>query len=160
MNLFERIRPATATQAIATMAWLFSAGCSPDASVRGKIVGTWASQSKESLSVTTYHSDGTWVYSGRDEEPKKAGAAMLPGLFLPSRISVVGTWKVVDGRLVCTVTNSDTDWIKAGEVSSEKIVSVNATTLQLRPQIGDIETWQRAEQPIIATSRPTSAPTE
>ncbi|HVP09652.1 MAG TPA: hypothetical protein VMV94_00520 [Phycisphaerae bacterium] len=152
MELRLRIGGGSAAVAATTLACLLPIGCSPGASLRDKIVGTWEYQGDKVFSVTTYHSDGTWVNDAEVKEPT-GGESFILGLFAGPNITCSGTWKILDGRLVSTVTASATSWLKVGTISTDEILDVGDTALQLRPQLGDTQMWHRQKPPNPPTSR-------
>jgi hypothetical protein len=150
-------RGASVRVFLAALVFCGPAGCAAESSLRRGVVGTWEQDAGMYHNVISYHSDGTWVMTIEIRPPstEKGEADGSPplGVLLRCLISgspyshSTGTWRVIDGRLVSSVTSSAAQEVPVGLICSDEIVAADAAVLKLRPQAGELEVWSRVGSP-------------
>lgn len=102
-----------------------------DAEIRKLLVGKWAveegaGKGPKLKGMTHYKADGTFE-----------GEATLEGGGKSLKITVSGTWKVMDGMIVDTVTKTSApELIKKGHVSKDRVLSIDDKVLRYKTETG------------------------
>lgn len=128
-------------------------GCAAEAPAHKRIVGTWQHTGDLYRSIITYHSDGTWAMTCQvmppppASQPDDASNGLFDGLIRAvaggTSRNCSGTWRIIDGRLVTTVTGSAMEEVPVGLAYSEELIVTDDGSLKLRQQEGDVQVWTR-----------------
>jgi hypothetical protein len=103
---------------------------------------------------------GKWVVDeGGDKGPKIKGTehykkdgtieaeATIDDGNTPLKITVSGTWKVMDGAVIATVTKSSApDLIKVGLVSKDQVISIDDKEYKYKSEGGQEKTQKRLKE--------------
>jgi uncharacterized protein (TIGR03067 family) len=105
-----------------------------DEQVRSILAGTWGHQDADSIHYVTFNPDNSLVDTTIWKDNFKK--------MFHQDVRSSGSWKVVDGVVILTVTQS-TDPERKGQVSSFRIRSVNGSELVTVDQSGDVrQEWK------------------
>jgi uncharacterized protein (TIGR03067 family) len=105
-----------------------------DEQVRSILAGTWGHQDADSIHYVTFNGDNSLVDTTIWKDNFKK--------MFHQDVRSSGSWKVVDGVVIVTITQS-TDPERAGQVSSFRIRSVNGSELVTVNQAGDVrQEWK------------------
>ena len=127
-----------------------------DADFRQKLVGTWSfsatnatpAQVTQTISTkTTYHSDGTFTMMGEVgmSSPTNSSSITIPSTPNPfsRRIDGSGVWRVEQGCLYTTITNSAS--VQTNVDHCDEILSLNDHQFSYRIKAGQLKGQVRTE---------------
>jgi uncharacterized protein (TIGR03067 family) len=105
-----------------------------DEQIRSILAGTWGHQDAESIHYLTFNPDNSLVDTTISKDNFKK--------MFHQDVRSTGSWKVVDGVVITTFTDS-TDPERKGQISSFRIRSVNGNELVAVDQSGDVrQDWK------------------
>ncbi len=105
-----------------------------DEQIRSILAGIWGHQDAESIHYVTFNPDGSLVDTTISKDNFKK--------MFHQDVRSTGSWKVVDGVVITTITDS-TDAERKGQISSFRIRSVSGNELVTVDQSGDVrQEWK------------------
>jgi uncharacterized protein (TIGR03067 family) len=105
-----------------------------DEQIRAILAGTWGHQDAEAIHYVTFNPDNSLVDTTISKDNFKK--------MFHQDVRSTGSWKVVDGVVITTITDS-TDPERKGQISSFRIRSVNGNELVTVDQSGDVrQDWK------------------
>jgi uncharacterized protein (TIGR03066 family) len=110
-----------------------------DKEITEKLVGKWVIEINEGgvsgKGYSTFKKDLSFEFSAK----LKAGGQTV-------ELEISGTWKVEKGEMTSTVAKSNNPTPKKGDVTKDKVIQVDDTTLKLKNEKGEVETYKRVKE--------------